>query len=244
MNFEYSDKAKTLRDAISLFMSEHVYPNEQEMLAKLDKGDRWQPIEIMESIKVKARSQGLWNLFLPSSEYGAGFTNLEYAPACEEMGRSAFAPEIFNCSAPDTGNMEVLVRYGTEEQKKMWLEPLLNGEIRAAFAMTEVEVASSDATNIETRIESVGDKYVINGRKWWTSGALDPRCKILILMGKSDPDNSNRYKQQSQILVPLSSEGVTIKRMLPVFGYDDAPHGHAEVMFTNVSVPKNNILLG
>lgn len=244
MNFEYSDKAKTLRDAISLFMSEHVYPNEQEMLAQLDKGDRWQPIEIMESLKVKARSQGLWNLFLPSSEYGAGLTNLEYAPACEEMGRSAFAPEIFNCSAPDTGNMEVLVRYGTEEQKKMWLEPLLNGEIRSAFAMTEVEVASSDATNIETRIESVGDKYVINGRKWWTSGALDPRCKILILMGKSDPDNSNRYKQQSQILVPLSSEGVTIKRMLPVFGYDDAPHGHAEVMFTNVSVPKNNILLG
>jgi len=244
LNFEYSDKAKTLRDAISLFMSEHVYPNEQEMLAQLDKGDRWQPIEIMESLKVKARSQGLWNLFLPSSEYGAGFTNLEYAPACEEMGRSAFAPEIFNCSAPDTGNMEVLVRYGTEEQKKMWLEPLLNGEIRSAFAMTEVEVASSDATNIETRIEPVGDKYVINGRKWWTSGALDPRCKILILMGKSDPDNSNRYKQQSQILVPLSSEGVTVKRMLPVFGYDDAPHGHAEVMFTNVSVPKNNILLG
>ena len=182
MNFEYSDKAKTLRDAISLFMSEHVYPNEQEMLAQLDKGDRWQPIEIMESLKVKARSQGLWNLFLPSSEYGAGLTNLEYAPACEEMGRSAFAPEIFNCSAPDTGNMEVLVRYGTEEQKKMWLEPLLNGEIRSAFAMTEVEVASSDATNIETRIEPVGDKYVINGRKWWTSGALDPRCKILILM--------------------------------------------------------------
>tara|TARA_Y100001934_G_C12384521_1_gene794688 strand:- start:7871 stop:9106 length:1236 start_codon:yes stop_codon:yes gene_type:complete len=225
-------------------MSEHVYPNEQEMLAQLDKDDRWQPIEMVESLKAKARSEGLWNLFLPSSEYGAGLTNLEYAPSCEEMGRSTFASEIFNCSAPDTGNMEVLVRYGTEEQKKLWLEPLLNGEIRSAFAMTEVEVASSDATNIETSIKQDGDEYIINGRKWWTSGALDPRCKILILMGKSDPDNSDRYRQQSQILVPLPSEGITIKRMLPVFGYDDAPHGHAEIVFNNVRVPKTNILLG
>ncbi len=244
MNFDYSNKAKTLRDKVSLFMSEHVYPNEQEMLAQLDKDDRWQPIEMVESLKAKARSEGLWNLFLPSSEYGAGLTNLEYAPSCEEMGRSTFASEIFNCSAPDTGNMEVLVRYGTEEQKKLWLEPLLNGEIRSAFAMTEVEVASSDATNIETSIKQDGDEYIINGRKWWTSGALDPRCKILILMGKSDPDNSDRYRQQSQILVPLPSEGITIKRMLPVFGYDDAPHGHAEIVFNNVRVPKTNILLG
>jgi len=244
LNFDYSNKAKTLRDKVSLFMSEHVYPNEQEMLAQLDKDDRWQPIEMVESLKAKARSEGLWNLFLPRSEYGAGLTNLEYAPSCEEMGRSTFASEIFNCSAPDTGNMEVLVRYGTEEQKKLWLEPLLNGEIRSAFAMTEVEVASSDATNIETSIKQDGDEYIINGRKWWTSGALDPRCKILILMGKSDPDNSDRYRQQSQILVPLPSEGITIKRMLPVFGYDDAPHGHAEIVFNNVRVPKTNILLG
>ncbi len=244
MNFDYSNKAKTLRDKVSLFMSEHVYPNEQEMLAQLDKDDRWQPIEMVESLKAKARSEGLWNLFLPRSEYGAGLTNLEYAPSCEEMGRSTFASEIFNCSAPDTGNMEVLVRYGTEEQKKLWLEPLLNGEIRSAFAMTEVEVSSSDATNIETSIKQDGDEYIINGRKWWTSGALDPRCKILILMGKSDPDNSDRYRQQSQILVPLPSEGITIKRMLPVFGYDDAPHGHAEIVFNNVRVPKTNILLG
>ena len=244
MNFEYSDKAKKLREAVSSFMAEHVYPNEQEMLAQLDKDDRWQPIEMVESLKAKARSEGLWNLFLPSSEYGAGLTNLEYAPSCEEMGRSTFASEIFNCSAPDTGNMEVLVRYGTEEQKKLWLEPLLNGEIRSAFAMTDLEVASSDATNIETSIKQDGDEYIINGRKWWTSGALDPRCKILILMGKSDPDNSDRYRQQSQILVPLPSEGLTIKRMLPVFGYDDAPHGHAEIVFNNVRVPKTNILLG
>ncbi|MBE03862.1 MAG: acyl-CoA dehydrogenase [Gammaproteobacteria bacterium] len=244
MNFEYSDKAKKLREAVSSFMAEHVYPNEQEMLAQLDKDDRWQPIEMVESLKAKARSEGLWNLFLPSSEYGAGLTNLEYAPSCEEMGRSTFASEIFNCSAPDTGNMEVLVRYGTEEQKKLWLKPLLNGEIRSAFAMTELEVASSDATNIETSIKQDGDEYIINGRKWWTSGALDPRCKILILMGKSDPDNSDRYRQQSQILVPLPSEGLTIKRMLPVFGYDDAPHGHAEIVFNNVRVPKTNILLG
>lgn len=244
MNFDYSDKAKEVQAAIAAFMAEHVYPNEAEILTQLDDGDRWQPVPLIEVLKVKAKAQGLWNLFLPDSKLGAGLSNLDYAPACEEMGRSAFAPEIFNCSAPDTGNMEVLVRYGTPAQKKEWLDPLLAGKIRSAFAMTEVEVASSDATNIETRIDRDGDHYVINGRKWWTSGALDPRCKIIILMGKTDPDNSNRHMQQSQILVPLPWPGVTIKRMLPVFGFDDAPHGHAEVMFENVRVPMDNMLLG
>ena len=244
MNFDYSDKAKEVRDAVAAFMAEHVYPNETEMLAQLDDGDRWQPIPLVEALKSEAKAQGLWNLFLPESEYGAGLSNLDYAPACEETGRSAFAPEIFNCSAPDTGNMEVLVRYGTEAQKTEWLAPLLAGEIRSAFAMTEVEVASSDATNIETRIRREGDDYVIQGRKWWTSGALDPRCRILILMGKTDPDNPDRHAQQSQILVPLPWPGVTVKRMLPVFGFDDAPHGHAEVLFENVRVPASNMLLG
>ena len=244
MNFEYSDKAQEVRDAVAAFMAEHVYPNEAAMLAELDDGGRWQPIPMVEALKAEARAQGLWNLFLPESDYGAGLSNLDYAPACEEMGRSAFAPEIFNCSAPDTGNMEVLERYGTEAQKAEWLEPLLAGEIRSAFAMTEVEVASSDATNIETRIRRDGDDYVINGRKWWTSGALDPRCRILILMGKTDPDNPDRHRQQSQILVPMPWPGVTVKRMLPVFGYDDAPHGHAEVLFEDVRVPATNMLLG
>ncbi len=244
MNFDYSDKAREVRDAVAAFMAEHVYPNEAGMLAQLDDGDRWQAIPMVEALKSEARMQGLWNLFLPESEYGAGLSNLDYAPACEEMGRSAFAPEIFNCSAPDTGNMEVLVRYGTEAQKTEWLAPLLAGEIRSAFAMTEVEVASSDATNIETRIQRDGDDYVIQGRKWWTSGALDPRCRILILMGKTDPDNPSRHKQQSQILVPLPWPGVTVKRMLPVFGFDDAPHGHAEVLFEDVRVPASNMLLG
>ena len=244
MNFDYSDKAKEVRDAVAAFMAEHVYPNETEMLAQLDDGDRWQPIPLVEALKSEAKAQGLWNLFLPESEYGAGLSNLDYAPACEETGRSAFAPEIFNCSAPDTGNMEVLVRYGTEAQKTEWLAPLLAGEIRSAFAMTEVEVASSDATNIETRIRREGDDYVIQGRKWWTSGALDPRCRILILMGKTDPDNPDRHAQQSQILVPLPWPGVKVKRMLPVFGFDDAPHGHAEVLFENVRVPASNMLLG
>jgi acyl-CoA dehydrogenase len=215
-------------------MADHIYPNEEEFLAQVDEGDRWQPVPVLEELKARARTAGLWNLFLPDSEYGAGLSNLEYAPLCEVMGRSPWAPEAFNCSAPDTGNMEVLVRYGTPEQRRHWLQPLLAGEIRSAFAMTEPEVASSDATNIETRIRRDGNEYVINGRKWWTSGALDPRCKILIVMGQSDPDNADRYRRQSMILVPLPHSGVVVKRMLPVFGYDEAPHGHAEVVFENV----------
>ncbi len=244
MNFDIGDKARDVRDRVAAFMAAHVYPNEEEMFAQIDSGDRWQPIPLLEELKAKARSQGLWNLFLPESDHGAGLSNLDYAPACEEMGRSHFAPEVFNCSAPDTGNMEVLVRYGTEAQRTQWLEPLLAGEIRSAFAMTEIEVASSDATNIETRIVRDGDACVVNGRKWWTSGALDPRCRILIVMGKSDPENPDRHRQQSMILVPLPWAGVTVKRMLPVFGFDDAPHGHAEVLFDNVRVPAENMLLG
>ena len=244
MNFDIGDKAKEVRDRVAAFMTAHVYPNEEEMLAQVDDGDRWQPIPLLDELKAKARAEGLWNLFLPESEYGAGLSNLDYAPACEEMGRSHFAPEVFNCSAPDTGNMEVLVRYGTDAQREQWLTPLLAGEIRSAFAMTEVEVASSDATNIETRIERDGADYVVNGRKWWTSGAMDPRCRILIVMGKTDPENPDRHKQQSMVLVPLPWPGVTVKRMLPVFGFDDAPHGHAEVLFENVRVPAANMLLG
>ncbi len=244
MDFGYSDKAKDIRNRVAAFMEAHVYPNEQKMLVEIATGDRWQPIPYLDELKERAKAAGLWNLFLPESELGAGLSNLEYAPACEEMGRSHFGPEAFNCSAPDTGNMEVLVRYGTEAQKKQWLEPLLAGEIRSAFAMTEIEVASSDATNIETQIRCDGGEYVIHGRKWWTSGALDPRCQILIVMGKTDPENENRHKQQSMILVPLPHPGVTIKRMLPVFGYDEAPHGHGEVFFDNARVPMDNMLLG
>lgn len=244
MDFGYSDKAKDVRDRVATFMEAYVYPNEQKMLAEIATGDRWQPIPYLDELKEKAKAAGLWNLFLPESELGAGLSNLEYAPACEEMGRSHFGPEAFNCSAPDTGNMEVLVRYGSDAHKKQWLESLLAGEIRSAFAMTEIEVASSDATNIETQIRRDGDEYVIHGRKWWTSGALDPRCRILIVMGKTDPGNENRHKQQSMILVPLPHPGVTIKRMLPVFGYDEAPHGHGEVFFDNARVPLGNILLG
>jgi len=244
MEFEYSEKVQTLRARVEAFLAEHIYPNEEELFAQVNEGDRWQPVPLLESLKAKARTAGLWNLFLPESGYGAGLTNLEYAPLCEIMGRSPWAPEAFNCSAPDTGNMEVLVRYGTPEQRLRWLEPLLAGEIRSAFAMTEPEVASSDATNIETRIRRDGDEYIINGRKWWTSGALDPRCKIMIVMGQSDPDNPDRYRRQSMILVPLPHAGVVIKRMLPVFGYDEAPHGHAEVLFENVRVPAANMLLG
>lgn len=244
MDFEFSPKVENLRQRLQAFMREHVYPNEQRMFAEIAEGDRWQPIETLEALKAKARSSGLWNLFLPESELGAGLTNLEYAPLCEIMGRSPFAPEIFNCSAPDTGNMEVLVRYGTRQQKDRWLTPLLAGEIRSAFGMTEPEVASSDATNIETSILPDGDEYVINGRKWWTSGALDPRCRIMIVMGKSDPDNPDRHRRQSMILVPVPHPGVILKRMLPVFGFDEAPHGHAEVIFDNVRVPRENMLLG
>src|ERR1700757_3935885 len=244
MEFEHSEKVQALRARVEAFMTEHIYPNEEELFAQVNEGDRWKPVPHLEELKGKARAAGLWNLFLPESEYGAGLSNLEYAPLCEIMGRSPWAPEAFNCSAPDTGNMEVLVRYGTPEQRQSWLEPLLAGEIRSAFAMTEPEVASSDATNIETRIRRDGDCYVINGRKWWTSGALDPRCKIVIVMGQSDPDNSDRYRRQSMILVPLPHPGVIIKRILPVFGYDEAPHGHAEVLFDNVRVPAANMLLG
>jgi acyl-CoA dehydrogenase len=244
MEFAYSEKVQKLQARLSAFMEQHVYPNEQIFHDQVSEGDRWQPTRIVEDLKRTARKEGLWNLFLPESQYGAGLTNMEYAPLCEIMGRVHWAPEVFNCSAPDTGNMEVLVRYGSAEQKKQWLDPLLNGEIRSCFAMTEPAVASSDATNIESRVEPQGDHYVINGRKWWSSGAPDPRCKILIFMGKSDPSNPDKHKQQSMILVPRDAPGVTIKRWLPVFGYDDAPHGHAEVVFENVKVPASNLLLG
>ena len=244
MDFDYSDKVLELKAQLESFIDEHVYPNEktfEEQLAAAE--SRWTIPPIMEELKSKAKSEGLWNLFLPDSEYGGGLTNLEYAPLCEVMGRSPIAPEVFNCSAPDTGNMEVLVRYGSEEQKARWLKPLLEGEIRSCFAMTEPEVASSDATNIRARIERDGDEYIINGRKWWSSGAGDPRCAVSIFMGKTDPE-AKKYEQQSMILVPLDAPGVSIERTLPVFGYDDAPHGHAEISFEDVRVPKENIIWG
>jgi acyl-CoA dehydrogenase len=244
MRFEHSDKVRDLQRRLIAFMDEHVYPNEATFHRQIGEGDRWQPTAIVEEIKPKARAAGLWNLFLPESEYGAGLTNVEYAPLCEIMGRvPAFGSEVFNCSAPDTGNMEVLVRYGSEAQRKQWLEPLLDGTIRSCFAMTEPDVASSDATNIRARIERDGDGYLLNGRKWWTSGAGDPRCKIAIFMGKSDP-SAPKHKQQSMILVPMDAPGVTVRRMLDVFGYDDAPHGHGDVTFDNVRVPASNMLLG
>ena len=244
MHFDYSDKVKALMKKLQAFMDEHVYPNEATYQRQLDEGaSRWDIPPIMEELKDKAKAAGLWNLFLPESERGAGLTNLEYAPLCEIMGRSGIAPEVFNCAAPDTGNMEVIERYGTAEQKKQWLEPLLDGKIRSAFAMTEPEVASSDATNIRCAIVRNGDEYVINGRKWWTSGAMDPRCKIMIVMGQTNP-NAEVHKRQSQILVPMDAKGVKIERYLPVFGYDDAPHGHAEVTFTDVRVPVSSIVLG
>lgn len=244
MEFEYSDRTKKLKSEIEAFMEEHVYPNESTYYEQLDEGDtRWKPLPILEDLKAKAKSAGLWNLFLPESEKGAGLTNLEYAPLCEVMGRVNWAPEVFNCSAPDTGNMETIERYGSEANKKEWLTPLLNGEIRSAFAMTEPKVASSDATNIETSITRDGDEYVINGHKWWTSGIGDPRCKILIVMGKTDPD-AETYRQQSMILVPRDTPGITVTRMLKVMGFDDAPHGHGEVIFDNVRVPADNMLLG
>lgn len=244
MDFEYSPKVKALQTKLQAFMEKHVYPNQKRYREEVASGDRWQPVGVVEDLKKKARSEELWNLFLPESKRGAGLTNLEYAPLCEIMGRVAWAPEVFNCSAPDTGNMETIERYGTEEQKREWLEPLLEGKIRSCFAMTEPRVASSDATNIESRIERRGESYIINGRKWWSSGAPDPRCKIFIFMGKTDPGNPNRHQQQSMILVPRDAKGVKIVRWLPVFGFDDAPHGHAEVEFENVEVPASNILLG
>jgi acyl-CoA dehydrogenase len=242
VNFEFSEKTKDLQRRLQDFMDENIYPNESRFRDEIEH-DRWRPTRIIEELKPRARQQGLWNLFLPDHENGAGLTNLEYAPLCEIMGRSAMAPEVFNCSAPDTGNMEVLARYGTPEQKEKWLKPLLNGEIRSCFAMTEPEVASSDATNIRASIVRDGDGYILNGRKWWASGAGDPRCKIAIFMGKTDA-SAPAHKQQSMILVPLDSPGVRIVRLLDVFGYDHAPHGHAEIAFENVRVPLTNMLLG
>ncbi len=244
MDFTYSDKTQALISRLQEFMDAQIYPNEaavREQHASLP--DRWDTPPMIEELKKKAQDAGLWNLFLPESERGAGLTNLEYAPLCEIMGRVAFAPEVFNCAAPDTGNMEVLDRYGTEAQKRDWLEPLLKGQIRSAFAMTEPEVASSDATNICTEIKRDGDEYLVNGLKWWTSGIMDKRCKIMIVMGKSDPGASS-HLQQSMILVPRDAKGVTVERYLPVYGFDDAPHGHGEVRFENVRVPASNMLLG
>jgi acyl-CoA dehydrogenase len=245
MDFDFSPRVQDLRKKVSQFMEDHVHPNEQTFEDQLNSGpDRWQIPPVLEEIKEKAKGAGLWNLFLPESEYGYGLTNLEYAPLSEIMGRVHWGSEVFNCSAPDTGNMEVISRYGTPEQQQEWLTPLLEGKIRSCFAMTEPAVASSDATNIESRIVRDGDEYVINGRKWWSSGMGDPRCKILIFMGKTDPDNPNRHLQQSQILIPRDTPGVNILRMLTVFGYDDAPHGHAEVEFKDVRVPASNMILG
>ena len=241
---EKSQRSTDLHEQLSEFMDKHIYPSEPLIKKEIADGDRWQPSKIVEGLKSKAREANLWNLFLPESELGAGLSNFEYAPLCEVMGRSPYAPEVFNCSAPDTGNMEVLSRYGTSEQQTEWLVPLLDGEIRSAFAMTEPDVASSDATNIQSEIRRDGDDYLINGHKWWTSGANDPRCKILIFMGKTDPDNEDRYRQQSMILIPMSVPGVKVLRHLPVLGFDDAPHGHAEVLFENVRVPASNMLLG
>jgi acyl-CoA dehydrogenase len=242
VNPEFTDKVKELQRRLHAFMDQHIYPSEQRFHDEVER-DRWTPTRIIEELKPKARAAGLWNLFLPNDENGAGLTNLEYAPLCEIMGRSHMAPEVFNCSAPDTGNMEVLARYGTPEQKERWLKPLLAGEIRSCFAMTEPAVASSDATNIESRIAREGNEYVINGRKWWTSGAGDPRCKIAIFMGKTDPSGAT-HKQQSMVLVPMDAPGVKVVRLLTVYGYDHAPHGHGEVTFDNVRVPLSNVLLG
>jgi acyl-CoA dehydrogenase len=248
MDFEFSEQVRDLKARLTRFMEENVYPAEApfatEVLANRQAGNAWIPTRVIEGLKVKARAARLWNLFLPQSDYGAGLTNLEYAPLCEIMGRSWIAPEVFNCNAPDTGNMETLVRYATAEQKRRWLVPLLAGEIRSAFAMTEPDVASSDATNIEASIIRDGDHYVINGRKWWTTGGPDPRCKIMIFMGKTDAAHPDRHRQQSMILIPVDTPGVKLVRVLPVFGYDDAPHGHGEFAFDDVRVPVTNVLLG
>ncbi|NWQ42787.1 acyl-CoA dehydrogenase family protein [Bacillus sp. EB106-08-02-XG196] len=241
---ELSNQAKHLQTQLVEFMEEHIYPNEMVFEEELNRQEnRWEIPSLIEELKEKAKAQGLWNLFIPDEEYGKGLSNYEYAHLCEIMGRSLLAPEIFNCNAPDTGNMEVLIKYGTDEQKKQWLEPLLEGRIRSVFSMTEPDVASSDATNIQSSIVRDGDEYVINARKWWSTGALDPRCKVAIVMGKTDP-NAERHKQQSMILVPFDTPGVEVKRPLPVFGYDHAPYGHAEVHYNNVRVPVSNILLG
>src|SRR5580704_4865612 len=262
MNFDYSEKVKALMQRLSAFMDEHIYPSEKRFYQEIE-NNRWVPGKAIEELKPKARAAGLWNLFLPDKEHGAGLTNLEYAPLCEIMGRSFISPEVFNCSAPDTGNMEVLARYGTAEQKERWLKPLLAGEIRSCFSMTEPGVASSDATNIQASIVRQGDEYVINVRKWWSSGAGDPRCKVAIFMGRTDTDRTGTgrtdndrtdtgktdrsaalHKQQSMVLVPTDSAGLKIERMLTVFGYDHAPHGHGEITFENVRVPVSNMLLG
>jgi acyl-CoA dehydrogenase len=242
MDFNFSGKVKDLQRHLQVFMDEYIYPNEQRCYDEIER-DRWSPTRVVEELKSKARAAGLWNLFLPDDSNGAGLTNLEYAPLCEVMGRSLFAPEVFNCSAPDTGNMEVLARYGTPEQKERWLKPLLAGEIRSCFAMTEPAVASSDATNIEASIVRDGDEYAINGRKWWSSGAGDPRCKIAIFMGKTDR-SAPLHQQQSMVLVPIPTAGLKIERMLTVFGYDHAPNGHGEITFENVRIPVSNMLLG
>ena len=245
MDFEYSPKVQDLRKRLIAFMDQHVYPNEPKYYEHVRGPKRWEPVPIIEELKPLARKAGLWNLFLPHSKRAPeGLSNLEYAPLCEIMGRASWAPEVFNCSAPDTGNMETIERYGTEEQKTQWLEPLLRGEIRSAFLMTEPAVASSDATNIQMHIKRDGNDYVINGRKWWSSGAGDPRCTIYIVMGKTNPDHSSRHSQQSMILVPAGAKGISILRHLPVFGYDDAPHGHMEIEFKDVRVPASSILLG
>jgi acyl-CoA dehydrogenase len=243
MNFDYSPKTQEYRERVSAFMDKHIYPNEHRFHEEVNTGDRWEPTKMIEELKPLARAEGLWNLFLPDSPHGAGLTNLEYAPLAELMGRVEFASEVFNCSAPDTGNMETIERYGTDAQKQQWLMPLLDGKIRSCFAMTEPAVASSDATNIESTILRDGDDYVINGRKWWSSGAGDPRCKLFIFMGKTNP-TAPRHAQQSMILIPRDTPGVDVMRPLTVFGYDDAPHGHMEVDFRNVRVPASNILLG
>ena len=245
MDFSHNQKTAELIERLNAFMDEHIYPNEEayrQQVAAM--GDDWTPVPVIEALKPKAREAGLWNLFLPNSELGGGLSNLEYAPLCEIMGRVLWSSEVFNCSAPDTGNMETIERYGTEEQKRQWLDPLLAGEIRSCFAMTEPDVASSDARNIASTILRDGDEYVINGTKWWSSGSGDPRCKLFIFMGKTDPDGDDVYRQQSMILVPSDTAGINIKRTLPVFGYDDAPHGHGEIQFDNVRVPASNMLLG